>query len=441
MVNSSFWNNIENQKKFLNWISKELNIQKLEDWYNVKQEIFIEKGGYVLITKYYGNLFYFLKAMYPDFNWKPWLFKKVSPFFWKNKENQKLFIKWLENEFNIKHLNDWYKINTKDVENKGGIGILSHFNDSLYKMLKNIYPDHNWKPWLFLMVPSNFWKTLENQKKYIEWLSSQLNILKLEDWYRVTYNMIIENSGRGLLHHYNNSIIKMLQSIYPHYDWKPWLFSVVQHKFWNDIKNQKKYIDWLAEELNIKTFEDWYSINRYHILSKGGSRLLNFYNGSVYKIVQSIYPEFEWKPWLFEHTPELFWNSNNSVKNYISWLEQKLHIKTLDDWYNISSTDISKYYQGSTLLKKYGGFKSFLMHCYPEYNWNISLFDNIQRKPSKSQLRLFQLIKNIFPNEIIEIDFPHPQLNFKNTQHIMELDIYLPSLNLAFEYQVFHDLF
>ena len=45
------------------------------------------------------------------------------------------------------------------------------------------------------------------------------------------------------------------------------------------------------------------------------------------------------------------------------------------------------------------------------------------------------MMKSIFPNEEIHFDFKHPELRFQKTNKRMELDIWLPGLKLAVEYQ------
>jgi hypothetical protein len=53
---------------------------------------------------------------------------------------------------------------------------------------------------------------------------------------------------------------------------------------------------------------------------------------------------------------------------------------------------------------------------------------------AKEQLLLFRGVQKLFANEEILCDYKHPQLSF-TTNNKMELDIYIPSLSLAFEYQ------
>ncbi len=54
----------------------------------------------------------------------------------------------------------------------------------------------------------------------------------------------------------------MLSSHYPNYDWLPWKFEErLPVGFWNDIKNQLNFMDWVATELQYKEKEDWYKLS------------------------------------------------------------------------------------------------------------------------------------------------------------------------------------
>jgi hypothetical protein len=50
--------------------------------------------------------------------------------------------------------------------------------------------------------------------------------------------------------------------------------------------------------------------------------------------------------------------------------------------------------------------------------------------------RLNKVKLNLLDIELdIHINYDHPKLNYKVSDKIMELDIFIPTLNLAFEYQ------
>ncbi len=68
--------------------------------------------------------------------------------------------------------------------------------------------------------------------------------------------------GSGLLKHYKNSVVLLISSIYPEYEWLPWRFSHVPNGYWDDMKNQRNFMDWVAGKLNFKNREDWYKITK-----------------------------------------------------------------------------------------------------------------------------------------------------------------------------------
>jgi hypothetical protein len=62
------------------------------------------------------------------------------------------------------------------------------------------------------------------------------------------------------LERYNGSLFKMLSETYPEYQWIPWKFNHLANGFWSDSKIQRKFMEWVGEQLTYKTPEDWYKI-------------------------------------------------------------------------------------------------------------------------------------------------------------------------------------
>ena len=53
-------------------------------------------------------------------------------------------------------------------------------------------------------------------------------------------------------------------------------------------------------------------------------------------MITSIYSNYNWLPWKFKQVPKGYWNDENNIKQYMNWLSDKLNIKTMEDWYNVS---------------------------------------------------------------------------------------------------------
>jgi hypothetical protein len=74
--------------------------------------------------------------------------------------------------------------------------------------------------------------------------------------------------GMPLRAKYNGSISLLLSNLYPEYDWLPWRFTFCPQSYWNDLKNQRKFVEWAGNQLNIKEMSDWYKVTtrvtRYH---------------------------------------------------------------------------------------------------------------------------------------------------------------------------------
>ncbi len=58
-----------------------------------------------------------LSTIYPEHKWLPWKFAAAQPGFWGDKNNQKLFLDWVEKELNIQEKSDWYKVSQKVIFN------------------------------------------------------------------------------------------------------------------------------------------------------------------------------------------------------------------------------------------------------------------------------------------------------------------------------------
>ena len=67
--------------------------------------------------------------------------------------------------------------------------------------------------------------------------------------------------GGGLLAtRYNHSLQSLLSEVYPNFDWFAWEFEKLPTKFFDDPKNQRKFVDWAGKQLNVNEYSDWYNV-------------------------------------------------------------------------------------------------------------------------------------------------------------------------------------
>ena len=76
----------------------------------------------------------------------------------------------------------------KDLSNIGGKQ-LTHLKSSYVDLLSEVYPDYNWLPWKFEMLPKYYWNDMKNVKKFMDWAGKELNVKEMSDWYKVGYHV------------------------------------------------------------------------------------------------------------------------------------------------------------------------------------------------------------------------------------------------------------
>ena len=120
-------------------------------------------------------------------------------------------------------------------------------------------------------------------------------------------------------------------------------------KFWNDNKNQRKFMDWAGKQLNIKDMSDWYKVTTQvafsaltrvkiqEITNLGGGNALKLHHYSMFPLLSSTYPEYEWLPWKFSKCPKNFWEDKGNQRKFMDWAGKELEIKEMNDWYKVTN--------------------------------------------------------------------------------------------------------
>lgn len=289
--------------------------------------------------------------MYPEHEWHNWRFNEPVPQeYWQKSGNLTKFFTWIAGKIGYNSMDDWYNITLEDICNyQHGKDLMYHyFSGSPFVALQLAYPDHNWLPWKFRKTPKRFWAKRENHLSFFCWLGKELGYQSMDDWYNVTHDDIHRHGGFHLLQHYDDCLLTALQSVYPEHKWIPWKFGQTPKGYWGQHPNQFRYIKWLGEQLGYQAVDDWYKVTQEDIYSYGGGGLLvDYYNNSPSKLLESMYPDHNWIPWKFGQTPKQFWKhlleDPAEKRKLLNWLSERLGVRELSDWYRVSLTQIRHY--------------------------------------------------------------------------------------------------
>lgn len=238
-VPKSFWTKKENVHQFLEWLGNQVGIQKLEDWYSVTKNQVSTKWPRTKPTvarpntrRFHISLAEMLMQTFPSHPWLPWKFASGVPVsYWDSIENQRRFLDWmLHDVLGQRQLDAWYIVPYRVVVENGGLGLIANkYGASLVKALRAVYPEHKWLEWKFLAgVSKSFWEDRNNQIEYLEWLSQQLGVSSMDQWYQVSAEDIKSRAGAGLLKHHGHKVADLLLYAFPSHKWEEWRFTASQ---------------------------------------------------------------------------------------------------------------------------------------------------------------------------------------------------------------------
>jgi len=266
---NGFWLKVENQKVYMKWLSGVLKREEgnPEAWYSITREEFLRNHGDYLLSQYKYSVYRLLSSLYPNANFLSWKFTKTPNGFWDDRTNQRTYLKWLSGFLRKEGKEEgdpeaWYSVSFEDFVRHDGYSLINRFGDSPYALLKTVYPDKQWLPWRFSKVPGGYWEKLENQRTYLEWLSSKLGYKKMEDWYQVTAKHFEENFGGSLLTLYKGSPSKILSTVFSDFPFQPWLFGRSPVALGHSSSSMNDILQFLEKELRIRNEEDWQRVTQ-----------------------------------------------------------------------------------------------------------------------------------------------------------------------------------
>ena len=248
----------------------------------------------------------------------------------------------LFNKLQLKSLDDWQQISKNLISQNGGKALIKYYSGDLQLLLSNIYPNHQFT----LQNPSKngYFRSIKNQREYMDKLYTKLELKSLDEWLKVKKNVFIENGGQSLLkYYYKNKLKSLYQEIYPNYSWD-FTEILTKSEYFSSLSNQKKFMENLFQKLQLKSIDDWRIISRDLILVNGGKSLLRKYSQDVKKLLKTIFPEHKWEEneLIITSSKFTYFRKLNNQIEFMNYLFKKLKLKSIDDWLNINRTIIIK---------------------------------------------------------------------------------------------------
>jgi len=341
----------------------------------------------------YQNLtFVALTKNYPEFEWRPWDFSKLEPYFWTKSKHQRYYFDHLFHKRKMRHMSDWYKSSPfiLSLNDKIANIILQSYNYSLQKTVETLYPAHIWQ-----------------REKFIEHQREKKESIK----FSVPQDLYSNHDEQ------RESIIKRNPEI-------PLLlyeFNAPRRKWWESKHNHRYFM----YHFGCLTLYDWKEMKRENFHSEGQILLDTFYCGNVFSFVSSCFPEVLFYKWKFEKL--LSKKDKEQCSLFFNVLIHHFHLHTKKSIDRISLDSIKKE-MGIGLVRNYED----LLWLFNNFSCDIKIEPKnfYSQKKKSTQRNILKEIQSSYPSLTTYEDY---QLVTNKGKY--ELDVYLPSLALAFEYQ------
>ena len=148
-------------------INKGYKLDNPHDWYNSFSQTELKTIFKNLrhIYKYFTGTHEAIRAIFPEYNFLEWKFKNISDGYFNKTENKILYLKWVGNKYNLKTLEDWYKIKKEMFLKPGGKGLV--ILDSFEDILKLMFPDKKFDCSKFNKTRDGFWDDFNVLKTFL----------------------------------------------------------------------------------------------------------------------------------------------------------------------------------------------------------------------------------------------------------------------------------
>eukprot|EP01122_Echinamoeba_exundans_P014237 TRINITY_DN6400_c0_g1_i1.p1 TRINITY_DN6400_c0_g1~~TRINITY_DN6400_c0_g1_i1.p1 ORF type:complete len:587 (+),score=60.56 TRINITY_DN6400_c0_g1_i1:68-1762(+) len=318
---AGYWDSQDAQKRFFEWAASQLGVSSLDDWYSISGVQIDNLGVKYLVEHYYHHsLPKALAKLYPEHKWDESKFLFRTKEFWKLSKQVTTPPADSTPESGMGNLrevidrvcqtkgidpsllpsDELYNFTSQDIIAAGGSSPLRrNFDSSPAKLLKTLFPQHQWLDWKFATLPRGWWADLSNQRLFLDWVAQ--NVFKFDPlqswtaWYDISARQISSAGGSRLITLHGGSPVQLLRTVYPEHHWKAWRFKQVPSGFWDKIDDTslRQYLDEISQELGLLDLNAWYRVS-WAQLQQAGAAHVFLRLGGVRAALKRAYPNEVW---------------------------------------------------------------------------------------------------------------------------------------------------
>jgi len=363
---------------------------------------------------------------------------------WDDAHERRAFMDKVAAKHGVARPEDWKKVSN---EAAGGATLLRRFNSSVIDLLRAVYPEREWEEReVRPKLTREYWSSAERRKAFLLEVAEKHGLVGEDgavDWRRLTYSLLLEERGTGLLARYG-SVMALLQDTFPDLQLEAGdCLLRVPAAHWQEHENRRKFVESLAEELGLERPEDWKRVSMRDVQARGGAGLLAFHGQDMVALLRDAYggSEEEWVHYnCRRNVRSEHWEETDNVREFVAYLAQELHIQQAADWGRVSRRQLTAL--GASGLLQAMPLEQALRTAYPDEKWEEVQLDRQMKKSGQWRMRVG--LARLYPGVELVEDYRHPSLGgSEDERRALELDIYFPQLQLAFEYngqQHYHDV-
>lgn len=421
-----YWNDEENQRQFIDTLTHDLGIaDRKEEWPQLlNRKLIYEHGGSTLFGKYKG-LRHLLEHLYPSIAFQ---FTSKPRHYWSDPANQRAFLEEEMKRRQMTHLDDWYSVDVAEFRRAGGRSLLARY-PSFFAMLQGVFPEHSWDDRKRKQRPRGYWTQAENRRAFVRQRVEELGLDQVEDWSHITCSQLFGPEARRLAQYYPN-YQSVLEDCYPE---RSVALKNKPKNYWSDLETQRAFFDSMGQELGVQELSDWNDVRTSDVLQTKQAAWVFKYYSSLADALRHIYSEVDWDELDRIRVPRHYWDDPEHARSFLAKAEAQLRIEEPEDWYRVSLQQLQEL-GGGGLIVRYGGLYGLLSEFYPDTQWNIHRLT--MRGKRASQRWLFLEVQRMFPGEEVIEDFLYSAE--RESGLAIEFDVFVPSRNLALEYQGYH---